>query len=185
MFYSMYSFFSILTNLLMIPDLFLTNLTTHEDKLTHFNTFANELINDVHDQEIEGRTREVRSLWDDLMELAMARKEALVGAKKVHSFDKRIDDTLDWILEKEALLTIDVNCQDEETIQEMKQKQLGIRQDVKAINEQVIPIFDFGETLISMKVKDSINLNVCELESDYRSLIRLLALTAEISSNYS
>merc|ERR1712051_897925 len=74
-------------------DLFLTNLTTHEDKLTHFNTFANELINDVHDQEIEGRTREVRSLWDDLMELAMARKEALVGAKKVHSFDKRIDDT--------------------------------------------------------------------------------------------
>ena len=67
----------------------------------------------------------------------VARKEALVGAKKVHSFDKRIDDTLDWILEKEALLTIDVNCQDEETIQEMKQKQLGIRQDVKAINEQV------------------------------------------------
>ena len=64
----------------------MTNLTTHEDKLTHFNTFANELINDVHDQEIEGRTREVRSLWDDLMELAGARKEALVGAKKVHSF---------------------------------------------------------------------------------------------------
>ena len=118
-------------------DLFLANLTTHEDKLTHFNTFANELINDMHDQEIETRTREVRSLWDDLMELAMARKEALVGAKKVHSFDKRIDDTLDWILEKEALLTIDINCQDVETVQEMKQKQLGIRQDVKAINEQV------------------------------------------------
>ncbi len=153
---SMGSYFGIFTNPFMITDLFLTNLTTHEDKLTHFNTFANELINDVHDQEIEGRTREVRSLWDDLMELAMARKEALVGAKKVHSFDKRIDDTLDWILEKEALLTIDVNCQDEETIQEMKQKQLGIRQDVKAINEQVIPIFDFGETLIPVKVNDTV-----------------------------
>jgi spectrin beta len=130
-------------------DLFLTNLTTHEDKLTHFNTFANELINDVHDQEIEGRTREVRSLWDDLMELAMARKEALVGAKKVHSFDKRIDDTLDWILEKEALLTIDVNCQDEETIQEMKQKQLGIRQDVKAINEQVMAVNKEADVLVA------------------------------------
>jgi len=130
-------------------DLFLTNLTTHEDKLTHFNTFANELINDVHDQEIEGRTREVRSLWDDLMELAGARKEALVGAKKVHSFDKRIDDTLDWILEKEALLTIDVNCQDEETIQEMKQKQLGIRQDVKAINEQVMAVNKDADVLVA------------------------------------
>ncbi len=119
-------------------DLFLANLNTHEDKLTQFNTFANELINDVHDQEIETRTKDVRGLWDDLLELAMARKEALVGAKKVHSFDKKIDDTLDWILEKEALLTIDVNCQDVEMIQEMKQKQLGIRQDVKAINEQVL-----------------------------------------------
>lgn len=119
-------------------DLFLSNLNTHEDRLTQFNTFANEIINDVHDQEIEARTKEVRGLWDDLLELAMARKEALVGAKKVHSFDKKIDDTLDWILEKEALLTIDVNCQDIETIQEMKQKQLGIRQDVKAINEQVL-----------------------------------------------
>ena len=118
-------------------DLFLNNLNTHEDKLTSFNTFANELMNDVHDQDVESRTKEVRSLWDDLMELAMARKEALVGAKKVHSFDKKIDDTLDWILEKEALLTAEVNCQDVETIQELKQKQHGICQDVKAINEQV------------------------------------------------
>ena len=105
--------------------------------MTTFNTFANELITEVQDQEIQTRTKEVRQLWDDLMELAMARKEALAGAKKVHSFDKKIDDTLDWILEKEALLSIDVNCQDSETIQELKQKQLGLRQDVKAINEQV------------------------------------------------
>ena len=105
--------------------------------MTTFNTFANELITEVQDQEIQIRTKEVRQAWDDLMELAMARKEALAGAKKVHSFDKKIDDTLDWILEKEALLSIDVNCQDSETIQELKQKQLGLRQDVKAINEQV------------------------------------------------
>ena len=118
-------------------DVFLADLTTHEDKLTIFNTFANELITEVQDQEIQTRTKEVRTLWDDLMELAMARKEALAGAKKVHSFDKKIDDTLDWIFEKEALLSIDVNCQDSETIQELKQKQLGLRQDVKAINEQV------------------------------------------------
>ena len=118
-------------------DLFVTNLNTHEDKLTTFNTFANELMNDVDDQDVESRTKEVRSLWDDMMELATARKEALVGAKKVHSFDKKIDDTLDWILEKEALLTAEVNCQDVETIQELKEKQLGICQDVKAISEQV------------------------------------------------
>lgn len=135
-------------------DLFLANLSTHEDKLTNFNTFANQLINDVQDQDIDTRTRDVRSLWDDLMELAMARKEALIGAKKVHSFDKKIDDTLDWILEKEALLSTDVNCQDTETIQELKQKQLGIRQDAKAINEQVsiTKYTDEGDMLLSIQL---------------------------------
>ncbi len=117
---------------------FMDNLTQHDDKITSFNTLANELISEVSDNDILTRTKEVRSLWDDLMELANARKEALAGAKKVHAFDKRIDDTLDWILEKEALLSTEVNCQDTETIQDLKQKQLSLKQDVKAINEQVI-----------------------------------------------
>jgi spectrin beta len=94
-------------------------------------------MNDVQDYEIEEKTKEVNGMWEDLSELASARREALSGAKKVHAFDKKIDDTLEWILEKEALLSVEINCQDSETIQDLKQRQVGLKQDVKAINDQV------------------------------------------------
>ena len=71
------------------------------------------------------------------MELAVARKEALAGAKMVHAFDKKIDEMLEWILEKEALLSVDVNCPDNESIQDHMQRQDGLKQDLKAISEQV------------------------------------------------
>jgi spectrin beta len=118
-------------------DLFMDNLTQHEEKLAKFNSLSNELMNDVLDYEIEEKTKEVNGMWEDLSELASARREALSGAKKVHAFDKKIDDTLEWILEKEALLSVEINCQDSETIQDLKQRQVGLKQDVKAINDQV------------------------------------------------
>ncbi len=118
-------------------DLFMDNLTQHEEKLAKFNSLSNELMNDYVDYEIEEKTKEVNGMWEDLSELASARREALSGAKKVHAFDKKIDDTLEWILEKEALLSVEINCQDSETIQDLKQRQVGLKQDVKAINDQV------------------------------------------------
>jgi len=75
------------------------------------NALSNELLDDVYDYDVEGNTKEVNSMWEDLSELASARKEALNGAKKVHAFDKKIDETLEWILEKEALLSVEINCQ--------------------------------------------------------------------------
>ena len=94
-------------------------------------------MDEVVDYEIDEKTKEVNGMWEDLSELASARREALSGAKKVHAFDKKIDDTLEWILEKEALLSVEINCQDSETIQDLKQRQVGLKQDVKAINDQV------------------------------------------------
>merc|ERR1719209_2360562 len=82
------------------------------------------------------------------MELAVARKEALVGARMVHAFDKRIDEMLEWILEKEALLSVEVNCPDNESIQDHKQRQDGLKQDLKAISEQVVSINRDADSLI-------------------------------------
>jgi hypothetical protein len=134
----------------------------HEEKLSKLNSLSNELLNDECDYDVEGNTKEVNGMWEDLSELASARKEALNGAKKVHAFDKKIDETLEWILEKEALLSVEINCQvrdlktlfefttpfslalillfkDAETIEDLKHRQVGLKQDVKAIDDQVRP----------------------------------------------
>ena len=138
-------------------DVFFDNLTQQKDKLNDFNALSSELEKIVQDFEIGARNKEVgvtvvsidvfskcygncvqvNDSWNDLMELAVARKEALAGAKMVHAFDKKIDEMLEWILEKEALLSVDVNCPDNESIQDHMQRQDGLKQDLKAISEQV------------------------------------------------
>lgn len=123
---------------------FFENLLQQKDKLNKFNELAMELESIVQDYEIGARRKEVNSAWDDLMELSLARKEALVGAKMVHAFDKKIDEMLDWILEKEALLSVESNCQDNESIQDHKQRQVGVKQEIKALGEQVTICFRAG-----------------------------------------
>ncbi|XP_048485825.1 spectrin beta chain, non-erythrocytic 5 [Plutella xylostella] len=55
-------------------------------------------------ERVRARLEDLRGLWDDLNELAQARQEALAGARQVHEFDRSADETLAWVLEKEALL---------------------------------------------------------------------------------
>ena len=61
---------------------------------------------EVQDQEIQTRSKEVGNLWDDLMELTFARHEALIGARKIHSFDRKIDEILDRMLKTETPFSI-------------------------------------------------------------------------------
>lgn len=117
---------------------FFENLNKQKEKLNSFNQLAEELEAVVQDYEIGARTKEVNSAWDDLMELAVARREALLGARMVHAFDKKIDEMLDWILEKEALLSVEVNFHDKESVEDQKQRLVSLKQDLKAISEQVI-----------------------------------------------
>ena len=128
---------------------FFENLLQQKEKLVEFNALSADLECIVQDYEIGARNKEVNDAWNDLMELAVARKEALVGARMVHAFDKRIDEMLEWILEKEALLSVDVNCPDNESIQDHKQRQDGLKQDLKAISEQVIHSFLFKFPLLN------------------------------------
>ena len=63
-------------------------------------------VNMIAAQGIQTRTKEVRNLWDDLMELTFARHEALIGARKIHSFDRKIDEILDRMLKTETPFSI-------------------------------------------------------------------------------
>merc|ERR1719495_855228 len=128
-------------------DGFFDNLEKQKDKLDAFNALSSELEKIVQDFEIGARNKEVNDSWNDLMELAVARKEALAGAKMVHAFDKKIDEMLEWILEKEALLSVDVNCPDNESIQDHMQRRDGLKQDLKAISEQVVGINKDADSL--------------------------------------
>lgn len=68
-------------------------------------------------EQIAKRVEDTRQLWDELKDLVNARQDALAGAKQVHVYDRRADETIAWIAEKQAALNADDFGQDMETIQ--------------------------------------------------------------------
>ncbi|PZC71010.1 hypothetical protein B5X24_HaOG214442 [Helicoverpa armigera] len=53
---------------------------------------------------VKQRIDDIKGLWDDLKELALARQEALAGARQVHEFDRSAEETAAWVGEKESAL---------------------------------------------------------------------------------
>ncbi|XP_045489789.1 spectrin beta chain, non-erythrocytic 1 isoform X1 [Pieris rapae] len=75
---------------------------------------------------VKQKMEDIRGLWDDLKELAVARQEALAGARQVHEFDRSAEETLAWVAEKEATLQL---------LKQLHQLK-ALRADLNAIREK-------------------------------------------------
>lgn len=102
--------------------------------------------------EITQRINELQVQWEDLMELAQARKDALDGAKQVHMFDRTADETIAWITEKDAALTVENYRQelDLETIQALCRKHETFENELLVVEDQVEYVKTEAERLINM-----------------------------------
>jgi len=63
--------------------------------------------------------------------------QALAGAKQVHVFDRRVDETIGWIQEKDAALSGQEYGQDLEMIQAFVRQHQVFETDLAAVKEQV------------------------------------------------
>ncbi|XP_017780552.1 PREDICTED: spectrin alpha chain, non-erythrocytic 1 isoform X2 [Nicrophorus vespilloides] len=103
-----------------------------------------------HIGKVEQKVDEIKMLWEDLMELAQARKEALAGAKTVHMFDRTADETTTWIEEKENILNLDNYGHDLESIQALVRKHDAFETELLAVKEQVDYVNQEAKKLIDM-----------------------------------
>ncbi|XP_031334782.1 spectrin beta chain, non-erythrocytic 1 isoform X2 [Photinus pyralis] len=150
-------------------DTFLASLNNSELRVQNCIDNGNKLIaaENKHKRKIEQKVTEVKDQWEDLIELAQARHEALAGAKQVHIFDRTADETIAWIIEKEANLVIDTYGQDLESIQALVRKHTGFETELVAVKEQVKAIeqeahrlselFPDAEEHIEVKREDTLN----------------------------
>nr|XP_040577591.1 spectrin beta chain, non-erythrocytic 1-like [Lepeophtheirus salmonis] len=146
---------------------FLKLLDSYKTKVKELDQSADALKKEgINDKEITWRINDVHSQWEDLNELALARQEALFGAKKVHAFDKTVDETLEWINEKEAILSVDDTCQDIETAHALLQRQEGLHRDLVAIKDQVKDIGNDAEKLCVSYPDAAAHINVKRDELD-------------------
>lgn len=135
-------------------DTFFTSLNNSKSRVQAVADSAEALTKNKSSfaPEIAQRVNEIQVQWEDLMELAQARKDALDGAKQVHMFDRAADETIAWITEKDAALTVDNYRQelDLETIQALCRKHETFENELLVVEDQVEYVKTEAERLISM-----------------------------------
>ncbi|XP_045456798.1 spectrin beta chain, non-erythrocytic 5 [Melitaea cinxia] len=109
-------------------DNFLTQLHANEGRIEAVCEAGNALLeeNTPEADKVKQRIEDIRGLWDDLKELAIARQEALAGARQVHEFDRSAEETLAWVAEKEAALQLP------RALHQLR----ALRADLRAIRDQ-------------------------------------------------
>ncbi|KAK7105089.1 spectrin beta chain, non-erythrocytic 5-like isoform X3 [Littorina saxatilis] len=129
---------------------FMHDLSTNEDRVIRVTDMANAMLTDGHFEadKIRKRLAEVKQLWAELNEVARARQEALAGAKEVHLYGRDADDTLEWIQEKDGIVSSDDYGHDLESVQALISRHDGLERDLAAISEQVETITKEAERLI-------------------------------------
>ncbi|CAB3231870.1 unnamed protein product, partial [Arctia plantaginis] len=87
-------------------DNFLAQLHANEGRIEGVCEAGSVLLeeNTPEADRVKQRIDDIKGLWDDLKELALARQEALAGARQVHEFDRSAEETAAWVAEKESAL---------------------------------------------------------------------------------
>ena len=107
----------------------------NEDRFKTFIFNAEQLITEIQHKKIQIQTKQIRELYEDLMELTLARHEGLIGARKIHCFDKKIDEILDRILKTETPFS-NSNKDHHGNIEDLEQMLIDLRQNVNEINKE-------------------------------------------------
>ncbi|KAL4238363.1 Spectrin beta chain [Mactra antiquata] len=132
-------------------DDFQHELTSSEDRVTSLHDKAAAMLEDNHyeAEAIKKRDDEITQIWTELREVTVARQEALMAAKQVHIYGRDADDTLEWIQEKEGVVSSEDFGHDLESAQALVSKHEVLERDLAAISEQVESITKEAERLIS------------------------------------
>ena len=118
-----------------------------EDRFKKFILNSEQLLKEIQHKNIQIQTKEIRELYEDLMELTLARHKALIGARKIHCFDKKIDEILDRILKTETPFS-NSNKDHHGNIEDLEQMQIDLRQNVNdIIKEGNILVSEFPDAV--------------------------------------
>ncbi|XP_063371372.1 spectrin beta chain [Cydia amplana] len=118
-------------------DNFLAQLHANEGRIEAVCEAGAALLEENTPEADRVRTRvdDVKGLWEDLRELALARQEALAGARRVHEFDRAADETVAWIQEKEPALRHDTT-RTLQALRAQRRRLTALEDDLAAIKEQ-------------------------------------------------
>ncbi|XP_032521109.1 spectrin alpha chain isoform X1 [Danaus plexippus] len=133
-------------------DDFQNDLRANEVRLAEMNEIAVQLMTVGQTEaalKIKTQMQELNSKWTSLQQLTSERAAQLGSAHEVQRFHRDVDETKDWIAEKEAALSTDDLGRDLRSVQTLQRKHEGLERDLAALGDKIRQLDDTANRLMS------------------------------------
>ncbi|XP_022904899.1 spectrin alpha chain isoform X3 [Onthophagus taurus] len=121
-------------------DDFQTDLKANEVRLAEMNEIAMQLVSLGQTEaalKIQTQMEDLNTKWASLQQLTSERATQLGSAHEVQRFHRDVDETKDWIQEKDEALNNDDLGKDLRSVQTLQRKHEGIERDLAALEDKI------------------------------------------------
>ncbi|XP_050699362.1 spectrin alpha chain-like isoform X2 [Eriocheir sinensis] len=121
-------------------DDFKTDLQANEVRLAEMNEIALQLMSIGQTEaalKIQTQIEELNTKWNSLHQMAQERQFQLGSAHEVQRFHRDVDETKDWIQEKDEALNNDDCGRDLRSVQALQRKHEGLERDLAALGDKI------------------------------------------------
>ncbi|XP_054270638.1 spectrin alpha chain-like isoform X2 [Macrosteles quadrilineatus] len=121
-------------------DDFQSDLKANEVRLAEMNEIAMQLMSLGQTEaalKIQTQLQDLNEKWTSLQQLTQERATQLGSAHEVQRFHRDVDETKDWIQEKDEALNNDDLGKDLRTVQALQRKHEGLERDLAALGDKI------------------------------------------------
>jgi len=132
-------------------DDFQADLKANEVRLAEMNEIAVQLMSLGQTEaalKIQTQIQDLNEKWTSLQTLTAERANQLGSAHEVQRFHRDVDETKDWIREKDAALNNDDLGKDLRSVQALQRKHEGLERDLAALGDKIKQLDDTANRLM-------------------------------------
>ncbi|CAG5125562.1 unnamed protein product, partial [Candidula unifasciata] len=161
-------------------DDFQKDLKANEARLQELNNIADRLTAMGHTEAAEKIREQIVQLnqrWVTLQHVTAERAQTLSSSFEVQRYHREVDETKDWIKEKDAALNIDNYGHDLASVQALQRKHEGLERDLAALGEKVRELDDTAQRL--MQTHPDQAENIYEHQTEINEMWNALTIKAD------
>ena len=131
-------------------DDFQTDLKANEVRLAEMNEIAMQLVSLGQTDaaiKIQAQLEDLNKKWTDLQSVTNEKVAAFERAHEVQRFHRDVDETKEWIQEKDEALSIDDLGKDLRSVQALQRKHEGLERDLAALEDKIKKLDEMGNKM--------------------------------------
>ncbi|XP_025830723.1 spectrin alpha chain isoform X3 [Agrilus planipennis] len=132
-------------------DDFQADLKANEVRLAEMNEIAMQLVSLGQTEaalKIQTQIEDLNNKWSSLQQLTSERATQLGSAHEVQRFHRDVDETKDWIQEKDEALNNDDLGKDLRSVQALQRKHEGLERDLAALGDKIKQLDEIANRLM-------------------------------------